>query len=312
VRRALAVCGAAVALLAPALARGQSTASDAARADALFNAGKQLRDAGQWADACPNFAESKRLTPGVGISLYLADCYEHTGHTSSAYQEFREAERLARERNDKRAETAHARAVALESKLGGLLIAVPTAAGGEAPEILLDGTRVPPEQWNVAMTVEPGDHVVTVNARGLSPRTLKAHVDAGYRPTMLAVEESEPAPAPPSVDATAAPAAATTVAATGHTARVATGITLTALGVIGIGIGTWLAATAPTPPPSCTPPPQGNRATAEAIAYAAGAAALLGGVVVLTVTPPHGSTMGMTVSPMTMTSGAGAMFRTTF
>jgi hypothetical protein len=307
-REILATTIFAFALLAPVTARAQST-SDTGRADALFNAGKQLRDAGQWADACSNFAESKRLAPGVGISLYLADCYEHTGHTSGAYHEFREAERLARERNDKRADTAHSRALALEAKLGGLLIAVPSAASQEAPEILLDGTRVPPEQWNVAMTVDPGDHVITVNASGQAPRTFKAHVDAGYRPTTVQVEEA--APAPPLTSA-AAPAPAETPAPSGSSStRIWTGATLTVLGAAGIGIGTVLALTAPAQPPSCTPPPQDNRTTVEAVTYAAGAAALLGGVVVLTFAP-HKAATGLTVSPMTLAGGAGAMFRSNF
>jgi hypothetical protein len=309
IRRGLAVGAVAAALLAPAAARAQS--ADAARADALFNAGKQLRDAGQWADACPNFAESKRLAAGVGISLYLADCYEHIGRTSSAYQEFREAERLARERNDKRVDTAHTRALALEPKVGGLIIAAPTAAGGEAPEVLLDGTRVPREQWNVATVVDPGDHVITVNALGQQPRTLRVHVDAGSRPATVQLDEAAGAPPPPALATTAASSAAVPAATGSDATRLWTGIALTALGVVGIGIGTGLVLTAPTQPKSCTPPPQDSRATAEEIAYAAGGAALIAGVVVLAVGHPK-STTGMVVAPMPLTSGAGAMFRAAF
>lgn len=309
IRQTLAAGSATVALLACAAARAQS--GEMARADALFNAGKELRDAGQWADACPNFAESKRLAPGVGISLYLADCYEHIGRPSNAYQEFREAERLARERNDKRADTAHTRALALESKLGGLLIEAPTAAAGEAPEVLLDGARVPPEQWNIAMTVDPGDHVVTITARGQPPRLLKAHVDAGYRPTTVQIEQTAPTPpaaTPAAPPPTEAPAAESD---TGRTMRTGAGVALTTVGVVGIGIGTWLAATAPSPQPSCVPPPEDNRPTAEAIAYAVGAATLISGIIVLAFNP-HKSTTGMTISPMTLTSGAGALLRTDF
>ena len=229
IRTTLAASAVSLVLLAPCAANAQS--GDVSRADALFNAGKQLRDAGQWADACPNFAESKRLAPGVGISLYLADCYEHIGRPSNAYKEFQEAERLARERNDKRADTAHSRALALEPKVGGLLIAAPAAANGEAPEVLVDGTRVPPEQWNVAMAVDPGDHVVTINAHGVPARTLTTHVSAGPRLTTVSLEEPAPATPPPPLAPAPAPAAEVPVATAGHAGRTWTGIALTTLGV---------------------------------------------------------------------------------
>ncbi len=107
---------AAVTTLAPRAAKAQSK-DDVARADALFNAAKALTDAGQYADACAKYAESKRLAPGLGVSMYLADCYEHIGRTASAWTEFRAAEGLARARNDKRADVARKHAQALEPKL---------------------------------------------------------------------------------------------------------------------------------------------------------------------------------------------------
>src|SRR5579863_6674110 len=100
-------------------ARAQ-TKDELARADALFNAGKALTDAGQFADACAKYAESKRLAPGIGVTLYLADCYEHIGRTASAWTEFRSAEGLARERGDKRSEVARTHAQQLEPQLDRL------------------------------------------------------------------------------------------------------------------------------------------------------------------------------------------------
>src|SRR5271166_1041789 len=87
-----------------------------ARADALFTAARQLRDAGLYEDACPKFAQTEEIEPGVGVMLYLADCYQHTGHSAKAWAEFRKAERLARDRSDKRADVAKARADALEPR----------------------------------------------------------------------------------------------------------------------------------------------------------------------------------------------------
>src|SRR5271165_2568006 len=140
-RRALALAIVAVAALAPSVALAQSK-EDVARADALFNAAKALTDAGQYADACAKFAESKRLAPGLGVTLYLADCYEHIGRTASAWTEFRAAEGLARERSDKRADVARARAQALEPKLDRLTIEIAPSVPRVGLSILRDGLPV--------------------------------------------------------------------------------------------------------------------------------------------------------------------------
>ena len=145
----------------------------------------QLRSAGQDAQACPKFAQSKRLAPGVGVTLYLADCYERTGRTASAWQEFRDGEKLARERSDKRADVAAARAAALEPKLNRLTVEPPGGEMKAGAEVQLDGRRVPPESLNVALAVDPGDHVVTFASPGQALLTLSAHVDASQASTIV-------------------------------------------------------------------------------------------------------------------------------
>jgi hypothetical protein len=304
----------AIALMSPGAAWGQP-ADDVARADALFNTAKQLRDAGQPADACPKFAESKQLAPGVGVSLYLADCYERIGKTASAWTEFRSAEQLARQRNDKRADVAHARSQGLEPKLSGLTIAVPPSAGREPPEILLDGARVPPEEWNAAMAVDPGDHVITINAAGRAPQTVTAHVDPGNRHAIVRVEEAGAgAVAAPAPDV-ATPAEATPSSASsdpGATHR-GLGIALLGVGAVGVGLGTTFLLNRPTASaPSCTPTTQDDTATTGAIiAFAAGGAALVTAVVLL-VTAPHKTNSGLVVAPTPLANGGGAMLRASF
>src|SRR5580692_9240289 len=81
-------------------------AGEVGNAEALFDEARDLRDAGHYAEACPKFAESRGLANGVGVTLYLADCYEKVGKTQSAWTEFRNAEKLARDKGDKRADVA--------------------------------------------------------------------------------------------------------------------------------------------------------------------------------------------------------------
>jgi hypothetical protein len=163
--------------LAPPLPPGQA---ELAQADALFIAAKQLQAAGKVADACPKFAESKRLAPGVGVSLHLADCYERLGRHASAQLEFLAAEELARQRDDKRAEVASVRAKELEPRVNHVVIDLPYAPPDASvrTQVELDGTSVPAKSWGVALPVDPGDHLVVVRATGTAPRLFVLRVDA--------------------------------------------------------------------------------------------------------------------------------------
>ena len=252
----------AIAVLAPAETRAQSK-DDLARADALFNAGKALTDAGQFTDACAKFAESKRLAPGLGVTLYLADCYEHIGRTASAWNEFRSAEGLARARNDKRADVARARAQGLELKLLRLTIAVSPTVPLAGLQVLRDGVPVSQEEWGLPLPVDPGEHVVFVSAPGHKSKNFDVRMGADRQTTTIQIDhlddEGAPATEPASASTAAAPTATPTqvpaaapgasvaAAAPPPTDQTATthpdstrrwiGLGVGGLGVVGIGVG---------------------------------------------------------------------------
>ena len=70
-------------------------ASDAARAQHLFDEGFKLLEAGHAQEACPKLEESQRLDPGMGTQFRLAECYEKTARYSRAYALFRDVAALA-------------------------------------------------------------------------------------------------------------------------------------------------------------------------------------------------------------------------
>lgn len=144
------------------------TSGDKAAAEALFVEGRKLMEAGRYVDACPKFEASQRLDPGVGTMLNLAECYEKSGRTASAWAEFREVISAARAAESKEREAlARERAAALESKLTRLTIALsPEASGIPGIEVRRDGNVVDSAELGTSIPMDPGKHVIEANAPG--------------------------------------------------------------------------------------------------------------------------------------------------
>ena len=65
------------------------TSAHAQDADKLFKEARRLVEAGDYAHACPMFAESERLEPAPGTLLNLADCEKNVGQLVSAQEHYR-------------------------------------------------------------------------------------------------------------------------------------------------------------------------------------------------------------------------------
>ena len=193
----------------PAVARAQVSGQDAATAQALFEDGKRLMGARQYAEACPKLVESQRLDPGGGTLFAIALCHEGEGRTATAWADFNVA--MTEARKDKRtdreaAAVEHIRE--LEPKLTRARV-VP-AAKVEGLEVKRDGTRVGEAQWGTPLPIDPGSHTFEASAPGKTPwksvvdvRGEGAIVDVSV--PALADAAPPPAPAPVPVPA-AAPA----------------------------------------------------------------------------------------------------------
>jgi hypothetical protein len=348
-RRSLAVITMAGAVLAPVSASAQSK-DDLANADALFNAAKAMLDAGQYADACGKFAESKRLAPGLGVTLYLADCYERIGRTASAWTEFKTAEGLARARNDQRAEVARGRAQTLEPKLDRLTVIVDPRVPRVGLRVLLDGAPVAPEEWGLAVAVDPGDHVVIASSPDHPDRTIPVHVGP-ESPTATAridtLGDSVPpatGTAPPPAPVQAAPAQAATPSplsspqASQESQRTTdpgatnrwVGLGVGAVGVVGLGIGSAFGLVAQSKKSQsnqmgncdttdhCSPTgldlrkDAGNAANVSTVFFVVGGVAVAAGVALVLTAPHAPSAAALTISPAPMPGGGGALVRGIF
>jgi hypothetical protein len=297
--RALALACLAVALVqSPERARAET--SSEARADALFNEGRQLRKQGHYADACAKFAQSKEIAPGVGVSLHLADCYEHIGRMESAWHEFQSAEKAALELGDARSEVAHARAKALEAKLAPLppagvrpAEAVPAKPATDAPHSS-DVPSAPP-----AKPVSDAPHPSDVPSSALPA--------APPSPPIPAVSAPSPVPASPPT----ASGDADTRRAISHG--------LVGAAFVGIGIGAVLmAANTPSAPqgaPADQVRPDPDMTAGAVVAFAAGGAALVTALVLYCTTPAASnahSGSALVVTPVALPGGAGGFLRASF
>jgi serine/threonine-protein kinase len=249
-----------IALLAPP-SWSQST-SDKVAAEGLFDQGRSAMQRGDFTQACGLLERSQRIDPAVGTLLYLAECYEKSGRTASAWATFREAADAADAAHESaRARTGRDRATRLEPQLARLTIQL-------APEneqianisVELGGQAVQVATWNVSVPVDPGDHQISVSAPGyeawtstvtVPPRAanvsvpvppLKKNAEAEKAPGAAPVEGA-PTATPPQgavesrVDiASSMPAPA---ADRGAASQKTAAYVLGGVGIVGIGVGSF-------------------------------------------------------------------------
>lgn len=158
-------------LLAPLAPRDAAAqpVRDPVAAETLFEQARALVTAGKHAEACPKFAESHRLDPGVGVLFHLGDCYEHVGKLASAWASFREALHAARaEGQAPREQLAKDKIAALEPRLPKLTIVFE----GSPPaglEVKRDGVLLGAALLGTEVYVDPGSHLVEATAPGKQP-----------------------------------------------------------------------------------------------------------------------------------------------
>lgn len=334
-------------ILAPALPSvcWAQSSSDQAAAEALFNQGRNLMAAGQYSTACPKFVESERLDPAPGTLLNLATCYEKNGQIASAWVTFKEAATAARKADQpERARMAHDKVAALEPNLPTLTIVVPPAADRPDLQIRRDGEIVGRPEWGTPIPVDPGTHSVEATGPGLKTwqssaaiggPSVKASVEV---PVLEPAPPAEPAPGEPkpSQFISPVPPAPNTEGVGGVKASAPPGSTQRAiawvaggLGLAGIAAGGIFGGIALSDKTTAGSHCVGSgvcdqngfnslrnarqAAAASDIAFAAGGALLVTGLVLYVTAPrPRSPTATIAVAPVWLESGAAGLLRASF
>jgi hypothetical protein len=313
-------------------------------AEALFEEGRKLMSAGRPEEACPKFADSQRLDPALGTLLNLANCYEQSGRTASAWATFKEAASVATAaKRTKEFDTAQKRAAALAPKLSKLTITVTTPIDGL--EVRRDGAVVDRAELGVPIPADPGSHKIEASAPSKQPwsTTVVVGKDAATSSVTIPALENAPEmpmsppvtsasasaappppPPPPPPSASAPPPPIEASHSSGNGQRTA-GFIVGAVGVVGLGVGTIFALTAksrynasldncPTSKDVCNADGVSKRDDARSagniatVALGIGGAALVTGAVLVLTASSGGSQTGVEIFPTGLGLGARGSF----
>ena len=218
-------------------AAAEVSAGQRATAEALFQQAAELMDQKRFSEACEQFAASQELDPGLGTTLYLADCYEQAGKTASAWALFQEAADGARRAQQAdREKIANERAANLKGRLSILEVDVSAARRVPGLELRINDTPVPSASWNVPLPVDPGQTRIEARAPGKKPWLLTVKVAEGpanQRVEMAALENAPEALSGESASVVSEKLAPRNPGATQRTI----GYVVGAVGVVGLAVG---------------------------------------------------------------------------
>jgi len=218
-------------------AAAEVTAGQRATAEALFQQAVELMEQKKFSQACEQFAASQELDPALGTTLYLADCYEQTGKTASAWALFQEAADVARRaQQSDREQIANERAASLKVRLSKLELRVAAARRVPGLELRINDAPIPSASWNTAMPVDPGKTRVEARAPGKKPWSVEVNVAVGPSSQAVDIGELADAPQPLSTDSAGVLAEKLAPHDPGATQRTI-GYVIGAVGVVGLAVG---------------------------------------------------------------------------
>jgi hypothetical protein len=230
-RLMLGLVAAATLAASPAAAADPPAASSSSTKEqvlALYNQGKELLDAGKTAEACEAFESAKRLdSAAINLILRLGDCYERLGRTASAYSQYQQAASVAAAAKDARRGAAEERVAAVEPHLARLSVALAPGAAGVT--VRRNGEIVAADQLGKLAPVDPGRSTFEATAAGKKAWTTAREIAPGASVT-VEVPALEPIVAPMLPAPVLVPDAS-------PSPRVATGIALGGVGLVGLGVG---------------------------------------------------------------------------
>jgi hypothetical protein len=208
------------------------------RADALYDEGTRLLDAGDFERACPMLAESHKVDPAPGALLAVARCHEKAGKLATAWSTYGEAATLARMKGDAAREAAaRKQADLLIPRLPRLVVRLDPAWPAARTTVTRNGAPIAQSELGSPLIVDPGVLILEVEAAdGRNARQELTIVEAQTFDIVvpapgLLVEPGASAPPPVSPPPEEGPTSG------GLSGVGVTGLILGGLGLAGLGVG---------------------------------------------------------------------------
>ncbi len=307
-------------------AHAQSDA-DRAAAQALFDEAQELKEDGDFEAACKKFEASRALDPAPGTQLNLADCYERTGRTASAWVNYVEVAQI-KKGDKRRAAFAQQRADELKPRLSKLQIGVADPVAGMV--VKRGDVEVARPTWGVMVPVDPGAYEISATAPGKLPwrRTVEVEEEGEEAEVEIPALVDDDTGGDDDDDADDDTTVTPDGADSSGSGQLIAGGVIGGLGLVGVGIGVAFTAIAHSAyddskdecladePNRCNADGVALREDAQsaqtvyAVSYAVGGAALVAGLITILVAPPASDgesddAVGMGLAPWAAPNGAG-------
>ncbi|WP_437730839.1 hypothetical protein [Sorangium sp. So ce1335] len=179
-----------------------AAAQDIAAAEALFERGLADMQAGRYETGCKALAESERLDPQPGTLFTLAFCEAQWGRIATAVAHFKDylaqldqmppAERA---RQAERSRVARQERDRLSPQVPKLALSLPPGAPA-GTVVRRDGQVQGEAALGVALPVDPGEHVVSIEPPGGPLQEQRITIAAGETKELTLALKEAPTPAP--------------------------------------------------------------------------------------------------------------------
>ncbi len=174
----------AVLVLGSSVAAQPADPTKRTEAQGLYDEGRRLYNAGDFANACPKFEASLRVDPeDLDAQGLLAFCNERRGHLATAWTLFRQLRSNAQRRGrTDQAAIADSHVKALEPQLAQLTLTVKTRPVGLV--VKRNNIEVPPDAFNIPIALDRGDYVLSAEAPGYTAWSTPLKIEDGQKPVV--------------------------------------------------------------------------------------------------------------------------------